>query len=182
MIVLINGASGAGKTFLLERLIALKGHNFVPLKKYTTRSKRKFENNITSADLIYNCDKSQIESLTYHYLHKNEFYGIDALEITQIIDGGHVPVIIVRSFEIIQRIKEDFDDVKVFFIMGAYGETLKQKLLSQGRSADEVEASQDGVEKIIHECVENIDVIDHCILNCLYDEESYIKQFMKYVV
>lgn len=182
MIILINGASGAGKTFLLERLTVLKGHDFVPLKKYTTRSERKFEKSGVSADLVYNCTKVQIDSLPYNYPYKNELYGINADEILKIIANGHIPVIIVRSFKTIRRIKEDFDNVKAFFIVGAQGETLKQKLLSQGRSADDIEASQKGADEIIHECMENVDLIDHYILNCLYDEESYIKQFMKYAV
>lgn len=109
-------------------------------------------------------------------------YGINTDEIDKTVADGHIPVIIVRPVKIVKRIKEDFNDVKMFFIMGVYGDALKEKLLSQGRSEDDIGASQEGVVKIIHECIKNIDVINRCILNCLYDEKSYIKQFMRYAV
>lgn len=179
MLVLINGASGAGKTFLLERLHRLQGYNYVPIKKYTTRSRRVFETD-QAVDLVYDCEETEIKNLVYNYPYKGEWYGIDKTEILHEMNHGNIPVIIVRSFEIIHKIKEDFDDVRVFFIVGASGATLKEKLLQQGRQVNDIDTSDEGVETIIGEYVTNIEDIDHCILNCLYNEELYIKQFLKY--
>lgn len=85
---------------------------------------------------------------------------------------------IVRSFETIHRIKQDFENVKVVFIVGGTGETLKQKLLAQGRHEADIDSSDIGVSGILHEYVENIDEVDHIIINYLYDEELYLKQFL----
>ncbi len=182
VVVLINGASGAGKTFLLKRLGELRGHNFVPVKKCTTRSRRKFEKDSESPDLIYDCDAAQIKSLAYSYFYKGNLYGIDANEIMQILSNHLIPVIIVRSFEIIKEIKSDFEDVRALFVVGPTGKILKQKLLAQGRSLADVRAAQDSIATITGEYVDNIDIIDHCLLNFLYDEEFYIRQFMEYTI
>ena len=164
MVILINGASGAGKTFLLEQLGTLKGHNYVPLKKYTTRSKRAFETSGISPDLIYNCTEAEIGALVYHYSYKEELYGVDQAEILNEVNNGHVPVIIVRSFDVIRRIKRDFGKVKVFFIVGAVGDSLKERLRLQGRDSKDIDASEAGVESMIREYVENIDVVEYAVL------------------
>ena len=182
MVILINGASGAGKTFLLERLTALKGHNYVPLKKYTTRSKRTFELSEISADLIYNCAEAEVRAHVYHYSYKKEWYGVDQAEILNEVNKGHVPVIIVRSFDVIRKIKQDFNKVKVLFVVGGFGDSLKERLRLQGRASKDINISEAGVESITREYLENIDVVDNCILNYLYDEELYIKQFFEYAV
>lgn len=182
MVVLVNGASGAGKTFLLQRLGELAGHRFVPVKKQTTRSPRKFEADAESPDLIFNCDANQIKSLEYSYSYKNQLYGIDAEEVRRILSCNLIPVIIVRSFDVIRELKKDFKDVRALFIVGPTGEKLDQQLLSQGRSQNDIKAARNSVKKILGEYIENMDVIDRCILNCLYDEDTYIRQFMESAV
>lgn len=182
MIIIINGASGAGKTFLLSKLHILDGYNFVPLKKYTTRSRRVFEDAPMSVDLVYDCDEAYIKSLAYNYSYKGELYGISQEEILNEIERGNIPVIIVRSFELIHKIKQELDDVKVLFIVGATGDNLKQKLALQGRPEKDINVSDAGVDIITREYIENIDDVDHCIINSLYDEKLYLKQFLKYAV
>lgn len=180
MIVIINGAPGAGKTFLLKNLHRFQDCKFVPLKKYTTRFPRNFEKHSDSIDLRYGFDKNYIENLEYHYDFNGKSYGIDKNEIQRIIDRSEVPVIIIRSFDIIKRIKNDFQDVCVFYIVGATGDTLQKRLLQQGRAQKDILVADSGVRKITDDYINNFPVIDHCIINSLYDEEIYFKQFLAF--
>ena len=181
MIIIITGAPGAGKTFLLENLMNLKEYNFVPLKKYTTRYPRFFEKNKEPIDLRYGCDEKLIKNLEYNYEAKGKSYGIDKNEIVDLITHNKIPVVIIRSFEIIKRIKSDFENVRVFFIVGATGETLRKRLLRQGRSHKEISVSDFNFKVMTKDYIDNISVIDRCIINSLYDPELYLEQFIKFI-
>lgn len=182
MLIIINGASGAGKTFLLENLHKIHNLNLTPIKKYTTRSTRSFENENCSVDLVYDCAENVINNLEYHYVYNENLYGIDKNEIEEEIQKGHVPVIIIRSFEIIKKLQEDFLDTRVLFIVGATGETLKRQLNIQGRSEDECLMLQCTHFDMVKDYITNIDMIDGCIINCLYNEELFLKQFEHFVM
>ncbi len=177
MIVIINGAPGAGKTFLLENLENICEQKFVPVKKYTTRFPRNFEKNQETIDLRYGCEKEFIEQLDYNYVAKGKSYGIDKNEIESIVDSNKIPVMIIRSFETIRKIKEDFEDVCVIFIIGGTGKTLNEKLEEQGRAQKEIALSDSNFRAITNDYIENIDYIDYCIINSLYDKDLYLKQF-----
>lgn len=181
MVIIINGAPGAGKTFLLKNLHTFEDYKFVPLKKYTTRYPRSFEKGSVSVELRYGSDKSFIDNLEYHYEYNGKSYGIDKCEIQKIIDQNEIPVIIIRSFDIIKRIKNDFQNVYVFFIVGATGDTLQKRLIQQGRAQKEIHAADLGFSSITDDYIDNISVVDHCIINSLYDPNLYFKQFLAFV-
>lgn len=182
MLIIINGASGAGKTFLLENLHKLKNDKLIAIKKYTTRNVRSFEDISHSVDLIYNCEKNDINSLDYHYTYNQHLYGIDKNEIIKELEKGNIPVIIIRSFETIKRIRQDFPNTKVLFVIGATGETLEHKLNLQGRTCDECAMLRETHCDIFKDYLANIDIINGCIINCLYDENLLLKQFEHFLV
>lgn len=182
MLIIINGASGAGKTFLLENLHKLHNPRLIPIRKYTTRSTRGFEDENHSIDLIYNCTESTINSLGYHYTHNKHLYDIDKSELNDEIQKGNIPVIIIRSFETIEEIQHDFSDTKVIFIIGATGETLEKHLNSQGRSETECSTLSSTHLAIVKDYVTNMNMIDGCIINCLYNEDLFLKQFEHFII
>ena len=182
MLIIINGASGAGKTHLLENLYKLNKYKLTPIKKYTTRSTRSFENEEMSVDLVYDCEESMINNLEYHYKHNGNLYGINKVEIEDEIKKGNIPVIIIRSFKIIKKLQEDFLDTRVLFVVGATGETLKTQLNLQGRSENECLLLQCTHLDMIKDYSDNIDTIDGCIINCLYNEELFLKQFEHFIM
>lgn len=179
MIIIINGASGAGKTYLLQQLKKIND-DFVPIKKYTTRSVRSFENKEDSVDLVYNFSRDDIKKHKYNYEYKKEHYAIDDFELKEIIGQGKAPVVIIRDFDTIRKIKKDFSDVIVLFVIGETGQELNKRLVSQGRDKKDINVTE-GLEKIIKEYVYNIDLINHCLINSLYDKDLYLKQFFCYV-
>lgn len=180
MIVIINGASGAGKTFLLNHLSELPTKYFVPIKKYTTRDIRSFEDFESSADLVFNQSEDFIKKLNYKYRYDEHLYGIDKSELKNALNKGEIPVVIVRDFEVIRQIKSDFVDTKVLFIIGANGETLISQLSKQGRSEDECSSLFEKHNSIVQDYMLNIDVVDGCIINYLYDKDLYLKQFIEF--
>lgn len=179
MIIVINGPSGAGKTFLLEKLNCNKNHNYLPIKKYTTRNKRCYEKRCESVDLVFNCDESWTKSFEYNYEYKNEWYGIDKKELENALEKGLTPVVIIRSFETIREIKNDFEDVRVIFLIGESGQELKDILQKQGRNLSEYKDEKSDLNKMIDDYTKNIDIINNCILNFLYDEQFLLRQFFK---
>ena len=181
MIVVINGLSGAGKTFLLEKLCCEKNHNFLPIKKYTTRNKRCYEKTCESVDLVFNCTESQTKSFKYNYMYKNEWYGIDKAELESALEKGLIPVVIIRSFETIREIKKDFDDVRVIFLIGESGQDLQKILKKQGRNLSEYDDEKNDLSKMVDDYTNNVDIINNCILNYLYDEKFLMRQFFNIV-
>lgn len=181
MIIIVNGNSGAGKTYLLQQLRKEKNSDFVPLKKYTTRCVRSFEQNEDSVDLIYGCKKDDILNFEYNYPYKGEHYAIDKDKLTEVLKKGKVPVLIVRSFDIIKKIKNDFKDVLVLFMLGETGENLNNILENQGRNQNEIGDTDEGLKNILNEFVLSIDLVDHTLINNLYDRDLLMKQFFHYV-
>lgn len=181
MIIIVNGNSGAGKTYLLQQLKKETCSVFVPLKKLTTRSIRDYEKKQDQVDLIYDCPQENILCLKYNYTYKGEQYAIDEKELIRTIEEGKVPVLIVRSFEIIRKIKNDFEDVLVLFMVGQTGKSLNAILKNQGRKKQEIGDTDEGLINILNEMVENMDLVDHTLNNSLYDRDLLIKQFFRYV-
>ena len=118
-----------------------------------------------------------IKRLKYSYSHKGKFYGIDSKELDETLNNGNIPVIIVRSFKIIQQLKNDYKDVKVIFIIGGTGEDLAERLKQQGRSPVEIENTTADLIDIIHDYSNNIDLVDYYIINSLYDKKILVDQF-----
>jgi Guanylate kinase len=177
MLIIINGASGAGKTFLLRNLHQLADGRFVPIRKYTTRARRDYEEE-PSVDLIFSCSENVIDSCEFHYTHNGEKYGIDYNELNEEILKGHIPVIIIRSFNTIREIKEKFCDVRMFFIIGSRGDELKKLLSEQGRNPQQIDSAIDGANAIMDDLEKNRDVVDEFLFN-QYNAEKYLCQFQR---
>ena len=144
-LIIINGASGAGKTFLLEQ-ISTQDKEMVAIKKYTTRKPREYENPNTSNDLYFGCTVEQVQEKKYSYPFKGHWYGIDSHEIDEMLARGKYPMVIVRDYPTIVSLKHDYgDDTLSFYIQGAYsGSELRKLLVDQGR---EMESVLDDIEK-----------------------------------
>ena len=79
-LIIVAGASGAGKTFMLSELSTYR-NDIVPIKKYTTRGPRKNEPKDETIDLHLNCSNSKIQKCDYTYHFNGHTYGIKKREI-----------------------------------------------------------------------------------------------------
>lgn len=175
MVILLVGSPGAGKTFSLKTINEMENTKLSPVKKYTTRCKRNYEES-ESIDLIYNCDKKFIQEMDYSYTHKKEWYGITKNQLDEIISKEKIPVIIVRDFTTIEKIKNNYSDVKTVWIIGETGDELHKKLEEQGRNNEEIHGINEDFSILADEIINGSLDIDYIIVNILYDKNLLIKQ------
>lgn len=79
-LIIVAGASGAGKTFMLSELSKYR-NDIVPIKKYTTRGPRKNETEDETIDLHLSCSSSMMKECDYPYNYNGHKYGIKKNEI-----------------------------------------------------------------------------------------------------
>lgn len=151
--IILAGASGAGKTFLLEQLSVIDSRLEVIVKK-TTRSPRPYEDNVRLRTL--------------------DLFNQDA--ISDSISRGKYPVVIIRDCETIYQIKQDYPTSVVIYIQsGLSGNDLKLKLQQQNRDDIEIKDRMERLQKDFDEYVKYIYLFDHVVIN-YYDPESLVNQ------
>jgi guanylate kinase len=81
-LIIVSGASGAGKSFLLK--IAEKFPlKIVPIKKLTTRKNRKNENPNETIDLKLNRSQEEVSNCDYTYPYIGNSYGFNKEDINK---------------------------------------------------------------------------------------------------
>ncbi|MCD7932560.1 MAG: hypothetical protein LUH15_15075 [Tannerellaceae bacterium] len=131
-LIIVSGASGAGKSFLLRHLHDID-ENFIPLKKATTRPHRQGEPLNESLDLIFNSPKEVVRSCDYKYTYCSHHYGIFKQDIYDTLSKGLSPIIIVADCETILEIKKDFKNALVLYVQNILsGEDLRNVLAKEG--------------------------------------------------
>ena len=187
-LVIINGASGAGKSFLLEQISSME-HDLVAVKKLTTRSPRINEDVNKSCDLQFCCSEKKIKAMKYHYQFKNEWYGIDETEIEKVLNKGKYPCIIIRDYPVLIKLRNNYGKRSLaFYIQGVYsGGDLESLLRKQGRSEqDIIEAVNTNklnfnmyYQYMIQDLFEEMDLFDAFIIN--YYDEKFLGQFEHHI-
>lgn len=128
-LLIIAGASGCGKKFVLDKLKAL----LMPatdIKKYTTLSQPEKKEHIKS-DLIYGKERSYIEHKCgdFSYEYEGELYGIPKEDIDHALASENNTIIIVRDYEIIKKIEKIYrQTLKVYVFTGPSGQELTERL------------------------------------------------------
>ena len=178
-LIIVNGTSGSGKTHMLETVASMY-KNIVPIRKYTTRAERPYEDETLSKSLIFNCDINNITSCDFFYQFKKEFYGIKKSDMELTLTHGLNPIIIVRDFPTIIKLKSEYKDNLTFYIHSAYtGDTLINYLESKGRTnvKENIAMNKD----TFYQYVEHLsqEIFDHIIINN-YDE-TFLKQIKYYL-
>lgn len=176
-VLLVAGASGAGKSFLLEH-VRVSDSRLFPIKKLTTRDPRDYETERPedALDLEFSKDLTTVRTCEYRYKYASEWYGIEKSKIDQALRSGYSPVLIVRSSAVIRRIKNDYPDALVLYLQSALsGEDLKKKLAKQGREDIEIEERMRRLSDDFHDYVKHLHLYDYVIIN-YFDESSLIEQ------
>jgi guanylate kinase len=180
-LIILNGASGAGKTFSMEEMPKVDA-KIVPIMKYTTRGPRSFENESSPIDLIFNYCPKKIEALKYKYEYVGHQYGIDLSQIECALSKGKIPIVIVRNYEVIIELKRDFPSALTFYIHSAYtGEELKKILTAQGRQDIDINERRQRERENFNDYMKYLrrELFDHHIYN--YYDDSLIAQMRFYL-
>lgn len=128
-LIIVSGASGAGKTFLLENVSRFQAE-VKPIKKFTTRKNRKTESKDSALDLIFGCTDEQIRKCDYKYNYCYNNYGINKEDIDEALAKNLSPMVIVASCTTIERMKRDYPNALVLYVQTILsGNDLKQELI-----------------------------------------------------
>lgn len=128
-LIVVAGASGAGKTFMLTQLANYRD-DIVPVKKYTTREARKGEPDEESIDLKLKQDTKNIRNCQYTYQFCGHYYGIKKGDIDSVLRENKSPIVIVANCDTIVKIKRDYHDALILYVVsGLSGQDLKEQLL-----------------------------------------------------
>lgn len=176
-LIILAGASGAGKSFLLEQLY--ERYTYIePIKKLSTRHKREYENPSESfVDLIFNVKLDLIHQCDYHYKYEKYHYGIQKDDIDYVLDRGKSPIIIVRTSNIVKRLKIDYPNSLTIYVQNILsGDDLKQKLKSLGRSDISLDERMTRFEKDFNDYCSYAILYDYVILNKL-ERTTFLSQF-----
>ncbi|MEE1170825.1 MAG: hypothetical protein U0K87_00555 [Ruminococcus sp.] len=135
-LIIVAGASGAGKTFMLSELSKYR-NDIVPIKKYTTRGPRKNEPKYETIDLHLSCTSSKIKECDYTYHFNGHTYGIKKSEINIHLHNNKNPIVIVANCNTISKMKKDYPNAIIMFVhSGLSGEDLKEQLLKYNDPLD----------------------------------------------
>src|SRR5258706_9132344 len=135
-LIIMAGASGAGKSFLLQQISEIDD-NIVPIKKLSTRSARDYEKEeFSGVDLVFDCSVATIkEKCQFRYKYEKETYGIRKSDIDSAFAKGKIPFVIVRDCEEIKALKEEYPNktLTLYLQSGLSGEDLARVLREQWR-------------------------------------------------
>lgn len=167
-IIVIAGASGAGKSHLLQEI---SDHSVEPIKKMSTRSPRDYELSMDSddLDLVFNCSKRDIKQhcKDFVYEYEKNTYGINPNDLDLAISEGKIPMVIVRDCDIIKRLKERYDNkVYVIYVHTTFsGEELAKKLKECGRTDIDITKRDQRTERDLLEIQQHPRLFDKVIFN-----------------
>lgn len=174
-LIVVAGASGAGKTFMLSELSEYRD-DIIPIKKLTTRTHRMDEPKEESIDLIFNCSASDVKKCDYTYQYCGKQYGFEKQKIDTILKNNKNPIVIIAKCDTIAKIKRDYHDALVLYVnSGLSGKDLKEKLIEY-RDPIEVEErmrrQKNGFIDYIHHM--NKGFFDYFLVN--YFDDTFLQQ------
>ncbi len=166
MIYIIFGASGTGKTTLMNSVYSECGEKAIH-KKGTTRKKRKYDDiEIESypdglPEEKFGPGKGYIYS-TYGYQ-----YGIEKKQIEDAISGKYPHFVICNDVETIKKLRKDFSTniVVIYLSFDAARETILQIQKTRDITDDEIETRMDKIEYLNKEFIDNSSLFDQVIIN-----------------
>lgn len=111
-IFLIDGASGTGKTDLLEYIAANRSSSGI-VRKLTTRPKRRDESHKTLDLQFVSAEDFEACRPDYRYKFGGYDYGFSKKDIDRLLKKCKFVFVIVRSVPVIEQVKRDYHEHRV---------------------------------------------------------------------
>jgi len=179
-LIIVSGASGAGKSFLLKELKNINNLKAVRIRKKTTRGHRnddeKILNENGNLDLFLNCSPEELQDCDYTYNYCNHHYGFKKEDIDNVVAKGNSPVVIVASCSTVEEIKKDYPGALALYVQTVLsGDDLKAKLLIE-RDPLDVEERIRRQKESFNDYLEHINkkLFDYVLINNF--EEQFRRQ------
>ncbi|MBL4941861.1 MAG: hypothetical protein JKY81_09380 [Colwellia sp.] len=176
-LIIVAGASGAGKSFLLEHLYA-RDKTIVPIKKLSTRPHRTYEKNSNNfVDLHFNVKEWSVKQCEYHYKYENEYYGIQKEDIDYVLERGSSPIIVVRNPRVVKDLMKAYPSAFSIYLQNILsGSDLKKRMIELGRTDIDIEKRSSRTENDYYDYCNNPHIYDYVILN-KFDAETFLSQY-----
>ena len=174
-LIVVAGASGAGKTFMLTQLANYRD-DIIPIKKYTTRGTRKGETEEETIDLKLKQDTKNVKKCKYTYHYCGNFYRIRKEDIDIVLKKNKNPIVIVANCNTIDKIKRDYCNALILYVNSALsGEDLKEQLLKY-RDPVDVEERMRRQKNGFIDYVQHMNkhLFDNFLVN--YYDETFLQQ------
>lgn len=129
MIYIIAGASGCGKKFVLERMKKLRV-SLYDINKMTDKE-QPLDDALKKKDLNYGHTRAEIQNICgeFMYCYEGNWYGIDVSKIDKALIEGKSPIVIVRDYPTIYKLKQRYPLAILIYIHTALtGNALKNRL------------------------------------------------------
>ena len=176
-LIIVAGASGAGKSFLLQNIVRLYP-SIQLVRKLTTRSARPYESSDIREKLDLELERSldEVEACEFRYRYGNEWYGVRKQDIDRIILQRRHPIVIVRNCHTIERLESTYADTLILYLQsGLSGADLKQKLAAQGRQDIHIEERMQRLQTDFRDYCRHMQLFHHVLIN-YYEADSLLDQ------
>ena len=156
-LIIVSGASGAGKSFFLETARQIDG--IIPIAKLSTREPRSYEglDSKRFIDVFGGRSYEEVRQCDYVYLYADNYYGFNRREINDIFAQSKNPIVIVNNYETLVHLLTEYHDVLSIYIMSTLsGKDLAGILKKQGRTEIEIEKRMETAQQDIKNFAEHI--------------------------
>ena len=158
---LIDGATGAGKSTILEYLHSTYTKRIVVGRKLTTRQRR-IGDNEWEFEFVENIPNNQ---LRYSFASLGNHYAINFEELTNALSQGLTYAVTLVDKTILKQLSSDFKTASVYVYRPLTDENLQSLLVSRGSDAKDWQSRKKEVESIGADYLDKIDIYNHIILN-----------------
>ena len=161
-LLVISGPSGAGKTTLIEKLLARR-NDLALLKSYTTRKPRRDENEYHYTDTAPFEKMIREDAFAEYSRYSGNYYGTPLRELNEIFAAGKMPVlnIDVKGFRKLKRRLAESTEITSVFLLPSSAAVLYQRLRRRGETGSELITR---LQSALFE-LGNTDAYDHVVLS-----------------
>ena len=164
---LIDGASGTGKTDLINYISNYKTSTSY-VKKYTTREERQYEKESKEKLDLIHIDEEEFNRnhFEYVYTYGGKRYGFTKKQITDAFQDSDNVFIIVRDVKTIKQLKEDYGYLNVVsFFIYTDKNLITYRLKKDKHSAAEIKFRIDRLGIAYKSYLKNPDLYDDVLVN-----------------
>ncbi len=170
-VLTLTGASGSGKSLVVQRMLRLHDVSFQPVlvPKFTTRSQRPEDQDSTRPREVV-CVTEMPCACDLIYEQYGERYGLRFQDLYEQLQCGKTPIVILNDIRAVEDVKTACGAlVKSIFVFRASPSIESYRLLTLGRGdadPDEYLKRYQKANAIYRIYIENIALFNHIILNC----------------